>query len=525
MKRPPTTRGGAGRGAAAADRGTLSRGAIGRDATGRSAAGRNTTDRSAADRSMTGRGATDRAATDRAATGRVPADRSTSNRAGKGRLPAGRATARESAASPAQRPLPAAARVEQVREVLGEVLQWAYPADAVLSHWLRARPHMGARDRAEVAEAVFDVLRHLRRYRHFAESGSGPAARRLAILGLASVFSETVLEAALQDDEREWLARLRRIDSASLPAAVRHSLPDWLEQRLAAVPDAERLIEALNRPAPLDVRVNPMKTERGAVLEALRAGPAARYSPEPTRHSPWGIRLQGRPPVNRWPLFENGSLEVQDEGSQILAALVAPKRGEMVIDYCAGAGGKTLLLGALMRSTGRLYAFDVSAARLARAKPRVARSGLSNVVPVVIRADGDQRVKRLAGKAHRVLVDAPCSGLGTLRRNPDLKWRQHPESLAELCAVQARILRQAARCVAPGGRLVYATCSILSEENEDQVQAFLAENPEFELLEAGPIVADRCENLTFEGPYLSLRPDLHGTDGFFAAAMQRRKPV
>ncbi|MBV6305993.1 RsmB/NOP family class I SAM-dependent RNA methyltransferase [Candidimonas humi] len=409
--------------------------------------------------------------------------------------------------------------------MLGEVLQWEYPADAVLSHWLRARPHMGARDRAEVAEAVFDALRHLRRYRHFAESGSGPAARRLAILGLASVFSEQVLDAALQEDEREWLARLRRIDPASLPAAVRHSLPDWLEQRLADVPQAEALIEALNRPAPLDVRVNPLKAERATVLEALRAGPAARYSPEPTLHSPWGIRLQGRPSVNRWPLFENGSLEVQDEGSQVLVALVAPKRGEMVIDYCAGAGGKTLLLGALMRSTGRLYAFDVSAARLARAKPRVARSGLSNVVPVVIRADGDQRVKRLAGKAHRVLVDAPCSGLGTLRRNPDLKWRQHPESLAELCQVQARILRQAARCVAPGGRLVYATCSVLPEENENQVQAFLAENPEFELLEAGPILADRCENLTFQGPYLSLRPDRDGTDGFFAAAMQRRKPA
>lgn len=510
MKRPSTTRGGAagGRDTAAANRGASNRSPASRDATGRGNS--SPADRRVADRGPAGRGTADRAAAGRAA---------------KVRPPAGRAAARGSAASPAQRPLPAAARVEQVREVLGEVLQWAYPADAVLSHWLRARPHMGARDRAEVAEAVFDVLRHLRRYRHFAESGSGPAARRLAILGLASVFSEPVLDAALQDDEREWLARLRRIDSASLPAAVRHSLPDWLEQRLAAVPEAEQLIEALNRPAPLDVRINPLKTERGAVLEALRAGPAARYSPEPTRHSPWGIRLQGRPPVNRWPLFENGSLEVQDEGSQILAALVAPKRGEMVIDYCAGAGGKTLLLGALMRSTGRLYAFDVSAARLARAKPRVARSGLSNVVPVVIRAEGDQRVKRLAGKAHRVLVDAPCSGLGTLRRNPDLKWRQHPESLAELRVVQARILRQAARCVAPGGRLVYATCSILSEENEDQVQAFLAENPDFELLEAGPIVADRCENLTFEGPYLSLRPDLHGTDGFFAAAMQRRKPA
>jgi len=224
-------------------------------------------------------------------------------------------------------------------------------------------------------------------------------------------------------------------------------------------------------------------------------------------------------------MFENGEIEVQDEGSQILAALVGVKRGEMVIDYCAGAGGKTLLLGALMRSTGRLYAFDVSAARLARAKPRFARSGLSNIVPVVIADDNDQRVKRLRGKAQRVLIDAPCSGLGTLRRNPDLKWRQHPESLQELMAVQARILRQASRCVAPGGRLVYATCSVLPEENEKQVEAFLAENPEFTLLDASKIVQDRCKNLTLQGPWLAMRPDRHGTDGFFAAVMERAKPA
>src|SRR5690606_9863672 len=162
------------------------------------------------------------------------------------------------------------------------------------------------------------------------------------------------------------------------------------------------------------------------MLKQLRGGPGLRYDPEPTPYSPWGIRLQGRPPLNRWKLFENGQIEVQDEGSQLLAALVAPKRGEMIIDYCAGAGGKTLLIGALMRSTGRLYAFDVSAPRLARAKPRLARSGLSNVVPVVISTGNDTRVGRLRGKAHRVLVDAPCSVIGTLRRNPDLKWRQHP---------------------------------------------------------------------------------------------------
>nr|WP_233582668.1 RsmB/NOP family class I SAM-dependent RNA methyltransferase [Candidimonas sp. SYP-B2681] len=417
----------------------------------------------------------------------------------------------------------AAVRIDQVRTVLGEILQWKFPADAVLSRWLRANPKLGGRDRGEVAEAVFDVLRHLRRYRQFAESGSGPAARRLAILGLASVFDKSVLDAALSETEQHWLEHVQRIDINSLARAVRDSLPDWLDERMAKLDDPDALIQALNTAAPLDLRVNPLKADRDEMLALLRTGAGLRYDPQPTPYSPWGIRMQGRPPINRWPMFEKGEIEVQDEGSQILVALVGPKRGEMVIDYCAGAGGKTLLLGALMRSTGRLYAFDVSAARLARAKPRFARSGLSNIVPVVINPDNDQRVKRLRGKAHRVLVDAPCSGLGTLRRNPDLKWRQHPESLQELCEMQASILRQAAKCVAPGGRLVYATCSVLPEENEDQISAFLADNPDFTLLDASKIVVDRCKNLTLDGPYLSMRPDRHGTDGFFAAAMERSK--
>jgi 16S rRNA (cytosine967-C5)-methyltransferase len=418
----------------------------------------------------------------------------------------------------------AAVRIEQVRTVLGEVLQWAYPADAVLSRWLRAHPKMGMRDRSELAEAVFDVLRHLRRYRQFAESGTGPAARRLAILGLSSVFQRPVLDAGLSEPEQQWLDRVLSIDVNSLARAVRDSVPDWLDERLASLDDADGLLRALNQSAPLDIRVNPLKAERAAMLDHLRGGPALRFDPQPTPYSPWGIRMQGRPPVNRWPMFERGEIEVQDESSQILAALVSPKRGEMIIDYCAGAGGKTLLLGALMRSTGRLYAFDVSAARLARAKPRFARSGLSNIVPVVISETNDQRVKRLRGKAQRVLVDAPCSGLGTLRRNPDLKWRIHPESLVDLLKLQARLLRDAARCVAPGGRLIYATCSILPEENEAQVTSFLADNPDFTLLDATQVLGDRCKELTLDGPYLSLRPDRHGTDGFFGAVLERNKP-
>ncbi|MFY3703886.1 MULTISPECIES: RsmB/NOP family class I SAM-dependent RNA methyltransferase [Achromobacter] len=406
--------------------------------------------------------------------------------------------------------------------MLGEILQWTYPADAALSHWLRGHPGLGARDRSEVAEAVYDVLRHLRRYRQFGESGVGPASRRLAILGLAATLGTEALREGLDAAEAEWLQRVLQIDLATLPRAVRGSIPDWLDERLGAMESPETLIEALNRQASLDLRVNPLKVERDAMLAELQQS-AGRYEPVAMPYSPWGIRMEGRPAINRWPQFENGSIEVQDEGSQLLALLVAPRRGEMIIDFCAGAGGKTLLLGALMRSTGRLYAFDVSAARLARAKPRFARSGLSNVVPVAIDSENDARVKRLAGKAQRVLVDAPCSGIGTLRRNPDLKWRQHPESLAELGQLQERILNSAARCVAPGGRLVYATCSLLAEENEVQADRFLASHPDFERVDAAEILAARCDNLKLEGPYVQLRPDLHGTDGFFAAVFERRK--
>ena len=418
----------------------------------------------------------------------------------------------------------AAMRVEQVQRVLGEVLQWAEPADVVLSHWLRANPKLGGRDRSELAEAVYDVLRHLRRYRRMAESGVGNAERRLAILGVAATRGEAALQDGLLPDEAEWLGHVLRIDPATLAAEVRYSMPDWLLERLAPMQDAEALMQALNQPASLDLRVNPLKAERDAMVTTLRAIPqAARFEPGPMTYSPWGIRVLGHPSVNRWEQFTDGSLEVQDEGSQLLALLVGPKRGEMIIDFCAGAGGKTLLLGALMRSTGRLYAFDVSAGRLARAKPRFARSGLSNVVPVVIDSENDTRVKRLAGKAQRVLVDAPCSGIGTLRRNPDLKWRQHPAALAELTDLQHRILKSAARCVAPGGRLVYATCSLLDEENVRQAERFLAEHPDFECVDAAALLAQRVPTLVLDGPYVQLRPDLHGTDGFFAAVFERRK--
>ena len=220
-------------------------------------------------------------------------------------------------------------------------------------------------------------------------------------------------------------------------------------------------------------------------------------------------------------MFIDGSFEVQDEGSQLLGFLLQPKRGEMVADFCAGAGGKTLLLGALMRSQGRLYAFDVAEKRLAKLKPRLARSGLSNVHPVRIESENDIKIKRLAGKLDRVLVDAPCSGLGTLRRNPDLKWRQTAESVAELTVKQAASLQAASVLVKKGGRLVYATCSLLNAENDAVVSAFLAANPEFVALSAEEVLARQDISLAC-GERLRLLPHSHGTDGFFAAVMERR---
>jgi 16S rRNA (cytosine967-C5)-methyltransferase len=249
-----------------------------------------------------------------------------------------------------------------------------------------------------------------------------------------------------------------------------------------------------------------------------------------------GIRVQGKPALHAHPLFQEGMFEVQDEGSQLVTLLMGPRRGQTVVDFCAGAGGKTLQLAAALRNTGQVYAFDVSAGRLAKLKPRLVRSGLTNVQPMVLAHERDERLDRLAGKADRVLVDAPCSGLGTLRRNPDLKWRQQPALVEELIAKQRAILQAAARLVRPGGHLIYVTCSLLPEENEAVLEAFLAQDSRFSLLDPWPSLfksgvpeqIPRWEIPTadalvdrFSPTVLRLAPHVHGTDGFFAAVLAR----
>ncbi|PKO85404.1 MAG: SAM-dependent methyltransferase [Betaproteobacteria bacterium HGW-Betaproteobacteria-12] len=404
--------------------------------------------------------------------------------------------------------------------VLGQLLSFAHPADAVVSRYFREHRELGHADRAFVAETVFAVLRRGRSLEVRCAGKLSDRNRLLAALAVTRGWSQRELAPVLKPSEEEWLAAAKALPDSDLPPAVRCDLPDWLYARLEAQLGADEtlaLAAALNQPAPLDLRVNTLKASRDEVLTRLAAdGIAAQAG----ALSPLAVRLRDKPALAKHPLFLEGAFEVQDEGSQLLGFLLEPKRGEMVVDFCAGAGGKTLLLGALMRNTGRLYAFDVSDKRLVKLKPRLARSGLSNVHPARIEHERDQKIKRLAGKADRVLVDAPCSGLGTLRRNPDLKWRQSAESVAELTLKQAAILAAAAKLVRPGGRIVYATCSLLNEENNAIVDAFLASHPDFVLTPASAVLARA--GIELPGDTLRLLPHRHHTDGFFAAILDRK---
>jgi 16S rRNA (cytosine967-C5)-methyltransferase len=438
------------------------------------------------------------------------------------------------------------ALLEACTELVRLTLKFDHPADAVVSKFFRDYRKtyaFGPRERAALAETTYNVLRNKLRFDHFAPSGSGPKERRLAILGFAQHLKEHAapqpastqlkrhqqpgsqaldfLISALNKQEAAWLEACESVNPTDLMDRHRHNMPEWLVEPLKAqVGDGFwSLVERLNGGAPLDLRVNTFTDKRADVQHELKL---AGIKAENTPFSPWGLRIQGKPALSNLDAFARGAIEVQDEGSQLLALLLDAKRGEMVVDFCAGAGGKTLAIGAAMRSTGRLYAFDTSAHRLESLKPRLARSKLSNVHPSAIAHERDERIKRLSGKIDRVLVDAPCSGLGTLRRNPDLKWRQSPKAVQELTEKQTSILASAARLVKSGGRLVYATCSVLPEENEAIAQAFSAAHPNFVPLSAADTltelkVANAGTLCTPDGLYLRLWPHIHATDGFFAA--------
>ena len=428
------------------------------------------------------------------------------------------------------------ALMDACTDLVRQVLKFDHSADAVVSQFFKQHRKslgLGPRERTALSGAVYSVLRHKLLFDHLSPSGSGPKERRMAILGFAHHQDQLAhspqpgqgardfLHSALSEPEKKWLEQCDAVDRQALLDRHRHNLPEWLVASLKAQL-GERFwdyVAALNRPQGLDLRINALAHKRPDVQALLKK---ERIASEPTPFSPWGLRLLDKPNVTESDAFKKGAVEVQDEGSQLLALLVDAKRGEMVVDFCAGGGGKTLALGAAMRNTGRLYAMDTSAHRLDGLKPRLARSGLSNVHPLAIAHERDDRIKRLRGKMDRVLVDAPCSGLGTLRRSPDLKWRQSPEGVQQGVQLQNAILDSAARLLKPGGRLVYATCSTMLEENEAVAQAFSQRHPQWVPLSVKDVLTelkvDQAAGVCGEdGLYLRMWPHLHGTDGFFAA--------
>lgn len=418
--------------------------------------------------------------------------------------------------------------LRQAAMLLTNLLDFNSPADAKLGEFFRNHRELGTKERAFVAESVYGVLRRLRYLSTVAanEADDPDDARKLILAWLLRVQGKSLreLDDILTDQQKEWAVTIKAKSTENLPLAVQADVRDWFWEKLVAQygeTEALTICRSMFEQASLDLRVNTIKSSREEVLAKMQAENTVKDNLiAPTPYSPIGIRMGAKLNISRHILFTEGKIEVQDEGSQLLTYLVSPKRGMMIADFCAGAGGKTLAIGALMKNTGRLYAFDVSEKRLNNLGQRLKRSGLSNLHAQVISSEQDPKLKRLNGKFDRVLVDAPCSGLGTLRRNPDLKWRQTEQDVLELTQKQTAILARAAKLTKAGGRLIYATCSLLRDENEAIVEAFIQANPDFSLVPANEILAHHHIALD-TGPYLKLLPHLHGTDGFFAAVFEK----
>ena len=400
---------------------------------------------------------------------------------------------------------------------LRAVQQLKGPADGVLRNFFRENNKLGVNDRTFIADTVFGVLRHFFSLKYI----TGTTIPRLLILAYLAKFrgmNLRELKPFITEAEIKQLIKIKEMELDSLPLTIRTEFPEWLVEKIQAkMLDTNILALGLSfqKQAPLDLRVNTLIANRNDVLTRLSKDG---IDASATSYSPIGIRLVRKSTIQSHEMFITGNIEIQDEGSQLLGYLLQPKRGEIVVDFCAGAGGKALMMGALMGSKGRIYAFDVSERRLNRLKPRLKRSGLSNLFSRWISNENDIKVKRLAGKVDRVIVDAPCSGLGTLRRNPDIKLRQTPESIEEAKRGQEAILVSAAKLLKPGGRLVYATCSFLPEENQEIIENFLAAHTKFTLLNCAELFMQQKIPLD-TGMFLQLYPDEHNTDSFFAAAL------
>ncbi len=424
----------------------------------------------------------------------------------------------------------ASTRFKQAVELLTLLLRFVSPADAEIGRYFHARRKMGSTDRGFAAETVYGCLRRKRELEALYEPVHKPDTDDERVRWLVASWllkyggwsARALTDAGFNGGAVALVERIRALDLFEFPLAVRANLPDWMAHKLVAQFGAEQtllLADALNQPAPVDLRVNLLKITRTALQAQLRE---EGFELAPTPYSPLGLRRAQRAALFNTRAFSLGLYEVQDEGSQLVGLLAEARPGEKLVDFCAGAGGKTLQLAGQMGNTGVVQAFDVSRKRLDRFRSRLNRAGVDNVQRRVLRDEHDPVLKALAGAADAVLVDAPCSGTGTLRRNPDVKWKTL--ELADLQRTQLSILDAASALVRLGGRLIYATCSLLAEENAAVTTAFLTAHPDFKPVQAGEILARQGvaipDAIAPDGA-LQLRPDRHGTDGFYALAMRR----
>tara|TARA_B100000767_G_C19751531_1_gene531022 strand:- start:875 stop:2140 length:1266 start_codon:yes stop_codon:yes gene_type:complete len=400
------------------------------------------------------------------------------------------------------------------------------PADSKLSEFFRKNKNIGSQDRGYIAELFYGVIRNKVYLEKLVGSND---SYQMILVYLIKILRKSIREVLylITDKDEIFLKNIKSIKISESDHPVRLSLPDWIWKKLVDEIGEKKTFDLASNmlsPANLNIRVNSLRKKSFIdILSELRLSfPDISKDISQTAISKIGITLPRGTSIQRHPLFLNGNIEVQDEGSQILSYLVSPDRGQMVADFCAGAGGKSLALSSLMKNTGRIYAFDVSEKRLANLKQRLKRSGASNITMQRINNENDIKIKRLKGKFDRVLVDAPCTGLGTLRRNPDLKWKHNEISLNELICKQDAILNSASNLCKVGGYLVYATCSILKDENENQVENFIKKNINFRVISQSSIMA-RYKIKVGNSKYLKLNSLDNDTDCFFGVVLERVK--
>ncbi|RZI46730.1 RsmB/NOP family class I SAM-dependent RNA methyltransferase [Candidatus Finniella inopinata] len=418
------------------------------------------------------------------------------------------------------------ARYQTVIELIDEILASPdVPSDRLLVDYFRQRRFIGSHDRRSVQESIYAILRQWPVLTFYQRQLDG----RQAVLWHLRVCENNSVEMieALFNGEQYGPQPLSITEARSLemilpestwPDWVKAATPEWLWPHCQERFGDQALVEmqTLNQPAGFDVRVNLLKNSRDSVLTTLQSE-GVRVTPTPL--SPWGLRFESRYALQSHDLWQNGSLEVQDEGSQLIALLTEAEPRMHVLDLCAGAGGKTLALAATMQNKGILFATDIHEWRLKRAKERLRRASVSNVECRVL---GGSWLKRQAGRFDRVLIDAPCSGSGTWRRNPDLKIRFKPQDLKELQEKQQHILDMAVQAVKPGGYLIYATCSVLRSENEDQIDQFLSKHSTFSLVDIREVWQKHLTSVCpAQGPTLQLTPHRDQTDAFFVGILRK----